>query len=78
MTAQIIEKAGRKEYAVIPYKEFLRLQAAAEDYHALTELRKAKVDPANKKGRPFAIVASELGLIGKASKRTRSPKREAS
>ena len=47
MTAQIIEKAGRKEYAVIPYKEFLRLQAAAEDYHALTELRKAKLDPAN-------------------------------
>ena len=28
MTAQIIEKAGRKEFAVIPYKQFLKMQEA--------------------------------------------------
>jgi hypothetical protein len=65
MTAQIIEKAGKKEFAVIPYKQFLRMQEALEDYHALRELRKAKADPKNQHGRPFADVARELGLVKK-------------
>ncbi len=71
MTAQIIEKAGRKEYAVIPYKEFLRLQSAAEDSFALKEVRKAKRDAGKQKGRPFAEVAGELGLLPGSAKRTR-------
>lgn len=65
MTAQIIEKAGKKEFAVIPYKQFLRMQEALEDYHALKALRKAKADPKNLRGRPFADVARELDLLGK-------------
>ena len=65
MTAQIIEKAGKKEFAVIPYKEFLKMQEALEDYHALKELRKAKADKKNQQGRPFAAVAHELGLLKK-------------
>jgi hypothetical protein len=65
MTAQIIEKAGKKEFAVIPYKDFLRMQEAVEDYHALKALRKAKADPRNQRGRPFADVAKELGLVKK-------------
>lgn len=65
MTAQIIEKAGKKEFAVIPYKQFLRMQEALEDYHALRELRKAKADPKNQRGRPFVEVARELGLVKK-------------
>ena len=71
MTAQIIERAGKKEFAVIPYKEFLRMQEALEDYHALKELRKAKADPQNQKGRRFAEVAVELGLL-KSSRSRRS------
>lgn len=67
MTAQIIEKAGKKEFAVIPYKQFLRMQEALEDYHALRELRKAKADPKNQRGRPFAEVARELGLVKKSA-----------
>jgi hypothetical protein len=67
MTAQIIEKAGKKEFAVIPYKQFLRMQEALEDYHALRELRKAKADPKNQRGRPFAEVARELGLVKKST-----------
>ena len=63
MTAQIIEKAGKKEFAVIPYKQFVRMQEALEDYHALRALRKAKADPKNQRGRPFAEVAQELGLL---------------
>ena len=69
MTAQIIEKAGKKEFAVIPYRQFVKMQDALEDYHALKELRKAKADPKNQRGRPFAEVAQELGLLGKKTAR---------
>lgn len=62
MKAQIIEKNGKKEFAVIPYKDFLRMQEDAEDYNDLKELRKAKVDLKNQHGRPFDAVATELGL----------------
>lgn len=36
---QIIEKEGKKEFAVIPYEEFLLLQEALEDYEDLKILR---------------------------------------
>jgi len=62
MEAQIIEKQGKKQYAVIPYKDFIRMQQELEDYHDLLELRRAKADPRNQQGRPFHIVAAELGL----------------
>ncbi|MBI5101486.1 MAG: type II toxin-antitoxin system Phd/YefM family antitoxin [Nitrospirae bacterium] len=62
MEAQIIEKQGKKEFAVISYKDFMRIQEELEDYHDLLELRRAKSDPRNRKGRAFHIVAAELGL----------------
>ena len=63
MKTQIIEKDGKKEFAVISYKDFLRMQEELEDYRDLRELRKAKVDPKNQQGRPFDVVATELGLM---------------
>jgi len=63
MTAQIIEKNGRKEFAVIPYKDYKAIQRALEDYEDLKILRKTKADPRNKKGEPFINVAKRLGLI---------------
>ncbi|MEK6620904.1 MAG: type II toxin-antitoxin system Phd/YefM family antitoxin [Planctomycetota bacterium] len=69
MKAQIIEKNGRKELAVIPYKDFIRMQEDAEDYNDLKELRKAKVDLKNQQGRPFAVVATELGLTKSSGKK---------
>ncbi len=65
MTAQFIEKAGKKEFAVIPYKQFLKMQEALEDYHARKELRKAKADKKNQSSRPFAEAAKEAGLLKK-------------
>jgi PHD/YefM family antitoxin component YafN of YafNO toxin-antitoxin module len=62
METQIIEKQGKKQFAVIPYKDFLRMQQELEDYHELLELRRAKADPRNQQGRAFHLVASELGL----------------
>lgn len=62
MKAQIIEKHGKKEFAIIPYKDFLRIQEDLEDYADLKDLRKAKNDPMNKQGRLFSEVVKELGL----------------
>lgn len=62
MKTQIIEKSGKKEFAVIPYKDFLRMQEELEDYRDLRELRRAKADTGNKNGRLFEEVAKELGL----------------
>ena len=62
MRAQLIEKQGKKEFAVIPYKDFIRMQKELEDYHDLLALRRAKADSGNQQGRPFAAVARELGL----------------
>ena len=63
MNAQVIGKGGRKEFAIIPYKEFVRMQGELEDYRLLKLLRAAKKDSRNKKGRPFAEAARELGLL---------------
>jgi len=68
MKAQIIEKHGKKEFAVIPYKKFLRMQEELEDYSDLRDLRKAKADSRNQQGRRFDDVANELGLKKKIIK----------
>ena len=40
--AQIIKKNGKKEFAVLPYADFLRIQEALEDYEDLRCLREAR------------------------------------
>lgn len=42
LNVQIIKKNGKKEYAVLPYKEFLRVQEELDDYENLRCLRVAK------------------------------------
>ncbi len=42
LKAQIIKKQGKKEYAVIPYEEFLKVQEELENYEDLRCLREAK------------------------------------
>ena len=40
--AQIIKKNGKKDYVVLPYDEFLKVQEELEDYDDLRSLREAK------------------------------------
>jgi hypothetical protein len=40
--AQIIKKNGKKEYAVLPYEEFQKVQEALQDYEDLRALREAR------------------------------------
>jgi hypothetical protein len=42
LRAQIIRKGGKKEYAVLPYEEFLKIQEQLQDYEDLRSLREAK------------------------------------
>ena len=42
VNAQIIKKNGKKEYVVLPYEEYLRIQDELEDYQDLRCLREAK------------------------------------
>jgi PHD/YefM family antitoxin component YafN of YafNO toxin-antitoxin module len=63
MTVQIIEKRGKKEFAVIPYKEYLHMQEQIEDFALLKILRKAKAEPDYHKRRPYEDVAKEMGLM---------------
>ncbi len=39
---QIIGKDGRKEFVVLPYEEFLLMQAEIEDYEDLRTLREER------------------------------------
>ena len=42
LNIQIIKKNGKKEYVVLPYKEFIRVQEELDDYQNLRCLREAK------------------------------------
>ena len=39
----VLEKNGKKEFAVLPYDEFLKVQTILNDYADLVELRDAKL-----------------------------------
>ena len=42
INAQVIEKNGKKEFVILPYEEFLRIQEKLDNYEDLCNLREAK------------------------------------
>jgi hypothetical protein len=42
LNARIIKKNGKKEYVVLPYEDFLKIQEGLQDYKDLRCLREAK------------------------------------
>ena len=59
---EIVTKNGRKQFAVLPYKEFLALQKRLADADDLLELRKAKRADGRKRSIPLVEVKRQLGL----------------
>lgn len=57
---QIIEKAGEKEFAVIPYEEFLEMQQQLEDYEDLQILRSEQASQQAAPSRPLRDILAEL------------------
>ncbi len=47
LKAKIIKREGKKEYGVIPYEEFLKLQKALQNYEDLRCLRVARAAEGN-------------------------------
>lgn len=42
LNIQIIKKNGKKEYVIMPYEDFLKVQEELDDYQNLRCLREAK------------------------------------
>ena len=59
---EILTKNGKKEFVVLPYKEFLAMQDRLADAEDLLELRKAKRAEARKKSVPLAEVKRQLKI----------------
>jgi len=59
---QVIEKGGKKEFVVLPYQEFVRIQEALEDFEDLKELRREKKRSARLASIPLDEVVKRLGL----------------
>jgi PHD/YefM family antitoxin component YafN of YafNO toxin-antitoxin module len=59
---KILEKDGKKEFAVIPYDEFLKIQEELEDYAALKALRETKAKEANADTVSFDETKKELDI----------------
>jgi prevent-host-death family protein len=57
---QIIEKDGRKEFVVIPYEDYLRLQEELEDYRDLKALREEKSMVSGDPTRPLDEVLKDI------------------
>jgi hypothetical protein len=58
---QIIKRDGKKEYAIIPYADFLKMQEEIEDYKDLRFLREAK--KIEKKAPTVGLSALKRSLI---------------
>lgn len=60
--ANILKKNGEKEFVVIPYEEFVKIQEQLEDYECLKALREAKAKEADADTASFNQVKKELNL----------------
>ena len=58
----ILTKNGKKEFAVLPFEEFSRLQEELLDYEDLKDLRKAKAEEASVEGMTLAEAKVEWGI----------------
>ena len=70
LNAQIIKKNGKKEYVILPYEEFLKVQEELEDYEDLRCLRDAKEAEKNSPTVGIAEVKKHIGKrAGRGSRR---------
>ena len=72
LKAQIIKKDGKKEYAVLPYEEFVKVKEELQDYDDLRCLREAK--DAEKDAPTIGIDELKKKTLGQATRPTRRGK----
>lgn len=59
---EILIKDGKKQFAVLPYEEFVSLKERLEDMEDLLQLRKAKKAEGRKRTVPLARAKRQLNL----------------
>jgi PHD/YefM family antitoxin component YafN of YafNO toxin-antitoxin module len=59
---EILTRNGKKQFAVLPYEEFVALQEWLADMEDLLELRKAKRAEGKKRSIPSREAKRQLGL----------------
>ena len=59
---KFLEKNGTKEYAVLPYEEFLKVKEFIEDAEDVLALREAKAEDANAPSTSLSDARKKLGL----------------
>ena len=62
LNAQVIEKNGKKEFAILPYEDFLKLQEELACYDDLRILREAKKEEQNAPSVSFKEAKSILDI----------------
>lgn len=60
LNPQIIKKSGKKEFAVLPYNEYLKIIELLEDYEDLVDLRKAKAETIKEPNIPFNDIIDRI------------------
>ncbi len=60
--AKILEKDGKKEFAVLPYEELLLIQEELNDYADLKDLREAKEKEGDIPGLSLSEARRQLGI----------------
>lgn len=60
--AEILETNGKKQFAILPYAEFVALRDRLDDLEDLATLRKAKRAEGKKRSVPLAEAKRVLGL----------------
>jgi len=58
----ILERDGKKEFAVLPYEEFQRIQEELEDFEDLRLLRKSKEEEASLPTTLLSSLKEELSV----------------
>ena len=62
MKHQVLEKHGKKEFVVLSWEDYRKMQELLEDYDDLRELRKAKQESKGQNPIPFGKAVKSLNL----------------
>lgn len=59
---RILEREGRKAFAILPYEEYVKVREELDDYEDLKDLRKARAEEGNAPVAPLSVVREELSI----------------
>ena len=59
---EFLTKGGKRQFAVLPYEDFVAMQQRMEDMEDLVELRRAKRAEGRKPGISLAEARNRLGI----------------